>query len=941
MPESPDKFKTLRDAIPLLDHMERCCAVKIEHPNAAKTHVNPCPLCGHNDCCTVYKDTNSFKCFSAACDKAGDIINFERYRLGLDSNLAAAEALIDQYNINMDNPAASIRRTAPPRPESKPPEKPPLPGIDPARARALRNLMTCYYHDQLMHNADALKYQTAIRGHAPETLISEQIGWSPGTWEMATAAEAAGYTKQDLTAIGLLRQTEKGFSLVIPAGLYVYPHRNADGHTLHYTLKDPGKKRKWQPVKAAADPEWLTFGQGAMDAEEYWIVEGEDDRLTLLDHGIQNVCAIIGNTKVTAIRDHAAETASGKTIYMAFDPDDAGRAYAQKFTRALTKAGATIKSVMPSLEQWGDDIDALLRKAENPAGLLAEITKNAQILTTAPPKTPVPAHPSEVLDQFKTWNVLGEMANNDIAFWSMDQGKAKTYKIAIKNLTLDQLVQIGGQEINDKTCRTLQEQTDTGRIMFSTLKKIIIIHASRTQLGNMPHLGQGIHYLKSGERLLLVNGTSGWVWDGQQLIEHQYPLIERQFMAFETGTEWLDIEMLAASLATMNQEKAYATLTQFLDILRQWTFESRMDRLTIAGWVIAQILQGVWDWRPHLWLSGTQGSGKSKLLKTLKDIFGKYMEVWEANITSPPGLRQKMQEAQKMTCLDEFEASKNKARDEIIELLRSAGRTGEGAKGSPHGSGGQVYALKHMVMCCSIEVGLTRAAEKSRFLLASTRKQPNHPTPESPSTAACEQLKHDLIAMAIWGFRRAKRLVKRRTVCGENRFTESIAVPYSMIAICTDDPQKSLNDNLSEYIAEFERRNSGTVLEDEYAVLQDILLSSVRVTETHEDTGLNGVTSTKLVIVERTVGQILANNPLPPDYIDTLQTCGLKLTRENELFVAHELAARKLLNNTRWRGLSILEILRRLPGAEHKQLTIGGTRAWGILIPQIVWKGNE
>jgi hypothetical protein len=246
-----------------------------------------------------------------------------------------------------------------------------------------------------------------------------------------------------------------------------------------------------------------------------------------------------------------------------------------------------------------------------------------------------------------------------------------------------------------------------------------------------------------------------------------------------------------------------------------------------------------------------------------------------------------------------------------------------------------------MVMCCSIEVGLHRAAEKSRFLLASTLKKPDHPTPESPATATCEQLKHDLIAMAIWGFRTAKRLVKRRTASGENRFTESIAVPYSMLAICMEDPQKSLNNNLQKYIAEFERRNSGTVLEDEYAVLQDILLASVRVTETHEDTGLNGVSNTKLVIVERTVGQILANNPLPPDYIDTLQTCGLKLTRENNLFIAHELCGRKLLKNTRWKNLSILEILRRLPGAEHKQLMLGGAKPYGVLIPEMVWKGNE
>jgi len=36
--------------------------------------VNPCPICGHNDCCTVYNSTNSYTCFSH--DGGGTIVDF-------------------------------------------------------------------------------------------------------------------------------------------------------------------------------------------------------------------------------------------------------------------------------------------------------------------------------------------------------------------------------------------------------------------------------------------------------------------------------------------------------------------------------------------------------------------------------------------------------------------------------------------------------------------------------------------------------------------------------------------------------------------------------------------------------------------------------------------------------------------------------------------------
>jgi len=38
--------------------------------------INPCPICGHNDCFTYYPNTDTYSCFSSEDDSGGDIIKF-------------------------------------------------------------------------------------------------------------------------------------------------------------------------------------------------------------------------------------------------------------------------------------------------------------------------------------------------------------------------------------------------------------------------------------------------------------------------------------------------------------------------------------------------------------------------------------------------------------------------------------------------------------------------------------------------------------------------------------------------------------------------------------------------------------------------------------------------------------------------------------------------
>src|SRR6185312_3071433 len=99
-------------------------------------------------------------------------------------------------------------------------------------------------------------------------------------------------------------------------------------------------------------------------------------------------------------------------------------------------------------------------------------------------------------------------------------------------------------------------------------------------------------------------------------------------------------------------------------------------------------------------------------------------------------------------------------------------------------------------------------------------------------------------------------------------------------------------------------------------LLNDILTASVNV-------GRGGVL---------TVAQILESQSHKLDFGARLEAAGIKVTGEHDLFVVPRLVSQHLLRGTAWEGQKIDQILLRLPGAERKQLRIGGRNARGLLV---------
>jgi len=907
-----DLFAVVRQ-IDLMAHMEKQNCT-IEHAGTTR-RANPCPLCGHKDCCTLYPQDNTYKCFS--CDSAGDIINFERAQNGHESNLAAAKALAKHYNIDTEDPKPP-KGAKPPKNTSKnnkPADTGPTgPDLDPKRAAQVRRFAADLFHKTLMEDPDALKYQTKKRGHSEQTLARHMIG--RGNANIMTAAKGQGITNDELLEVGLLRKRGKGgFSNAIPNHHFVYPHF-IGGRIAHFTLKDPKKEDKWQLKRAHSDPDWIIYGQDALASSEIWMVEGEDDRITLMEYGgIQTAVAIIGNTNTPRILDWIGQNARGKTFYMAFDPDDAGKKYTAKFGAAAYNSGGTVYIV--DLASHDGDIDDVLRAAGDPAAMVETLKTNAQSLNLSEQ-----GEDSEYT--FGSFEVLGEMFDGRLAFWS--SAHRRTYFYEIKELTLDQLCQIGGWEVRERVSRTQQE----GMLQFKSLKTYLICKAGDHYLGNLKVLGQGVHLLRDG-RLLIVNGDEAKIWDGKTFVPQEYPILDRQYISGESDLRWIDMNRVAKKTLSMTRETAQEIVDKLIGVISRWQFAHSMEQIMLTGWVIAQVVQTAWEWRPQLWLSGASGSGKTMLTQLIEAIGGNLVCRFEGNILTEPGLRQTLQNHAYCTIIDEFEQSAH--RDRIIERLRSAGRGGKGAIGSSKQEA--VFShIRHMILIASIETGLIRAAEQYRYLLIQTAKD-NRIKPTIPSPNELEVIQEDMVAYALWSVFEAKKLIRNFDGLPgyDNRWVHSLLVPFSMIAVFDDDPDDTLRQLVEDYLEYWSASQEGGIMEDEASLLQDILLASVRVAETVEDA--NG--DTKTLYVDRTVGQIIEFDEVDEEKHRTLQTYGIRVTEEDELFFYPEVIAKKLLGRTRWQDLNLRDILLRCENAKRGRGYIAGTRVRGVIIPPHTW----
>ncbi len=158
---------------------------------------------------------------------------------------------------------------------------------------------------------------------------------------------------------------------------------------------------------------------------------------------------------------------------------------------------------------------------------------------------------------------------------------------------------------------------------------------------------------------------------------------------------------------------------KLIDVAAHIPFKNKSSYKMFAGWLAIAGIGGSLQWRPHFWVSGNTGSGKSYVIESIANrVLDGYCQYIRGN-TTEAGLRQKCGSSSMPVIFDEFESNdpKSAARvQSLLELLRQASSESAGivARGTVSGDAME-FRPQWAAMVGSVVVNLSKAEDENRF----------------------------------------------------------------------------------------------------------------------------------------------------------------------------------------------------------------------------------
>lgn len=364
---------------------------------------------------------------------------------------------------------------------------------------------------------------------------------------------------------------------------------------------------------------------------------------------------------------------------------------------------------------------------------------------------------------------------------------------------------------------------------------------------------------------------------------------------------------------------------QFLALCNSITWKSPIFGTLFAGFCAMAPICGALPWRPHIWLNGSAGSGKSWVVNNvLKPMLGDNALIF-LGPTTEAGIRQKLRSDSLPIVIDEAESEDRKGQERmksVLELARqSSSETGAIiAKGSASGS-----AIEFLIRSCfafsSIGVAAQQRADTSRITsleIVKAQSQADNRFEE------IKKLRNETLGTDGFADRVRARVVANCKTIVENARKFSLAISNHF-------GDQRLGDQLGPMIAGAYSLQTSEALNDEKAKSwverQDWNGFEVRADDTDEVRALNHLLEAKIQIDTedrmrvRAVSELIrlatdpdANSDHAEDADKALQRNGIR-PRDGVFFVSdsHSALARIFID-TPWAG-KWKDQLRRVEGA--------------------------
>ena len=162
-----------------------------------------------------------------------------------------------------------------------------------------------------------------------------------------------------------------------------------------------------------------------------------------------------------------------------------------------------------------------------------------------------------------------------------------------------------------------------------------------------------------------------------------------------------------------------------LELASKFRWTKPASAALLCGWIMLAPICGALKWRPHIWLSGGAGSGKSTILNGFVHPLLNGWDLFAQGNTTEAGLRQKLRTDALPVLFEESEQNEDKDRmriQHVLSLIRQAS-TESHARVYKGTMGGQSmeFLIRSMFCLASIQVGIKHQADIERLTVLALR----------------------------------------------------------------------------------------------------------------------------------------------------------------------------------------------------------------------------
>lgn len=158
---------------------------------------------------------------------------------------------------------------------------------------------------------------------------------------------------------------------------------------------------------------------------------------------------------------------------------------------------------------------------------------------------------------------------------------------------------------------------------------------------------------------------------------------------------------------------------KIISSLKWLNWERDVNAYLLAGWCVISPFGGVLPWRPHVWITGAAGTGKSWTMENVgKRLIGETGIVMQGK-TTEAYIRGKLQNDALPVIFDETDVDSHNDKERVqsvLALVRSSsyGNGGVVGKGTQNG-GSKEYNIRSCFLFGSISVQLNQQSDRTRF----------------------------------------------------------------------------------------------------------------------------------------------------------------------------------------------------------------------------------